>query len=90
MNDYDNKTALLELGKLNEQIKQRNVDNKLPKTELDHFQINVFMIIANLKNAKGSLEALEKDPADNIAREKLVKINQHMDLVNQQRGYSEN
>ncbi len=87
MDDLDNKAAQLELGKLNEQIKQRNVKNKLPKNNLDDFLINVPMFIANFKNAKGSIEALKKDPTDNIAREKLIKINQHMDLVNEQRGY---
>jgi len=87
MNDLDNKVAQLELGKLNEQIKQRNVKNKLPKNNLDDFLINVLMFIANFKNAKRFIEALKKNSTDNIAREKLIKINQHMNLVNEQRSY---
>ncbi len=90
MNDLDNKAAQLELGKLNEQIKQRNVKNKLSKNNLDDFLINVSMFIANFKNAKGFNEALKKNSTDNIAREKLIKINQHMNLVNEQRGYPRN
>ncbi len=82
MNDLDNKVAQLELRKLNEQIKQRNVKNKLSKNNLDDFLINVFMFIANFKNAKKFNEALKKNSTDNIAREKLIKINQHMNLVN--------
>ncbi len=87
MNDLDNKVAQLELGKLNEQIKQRNVKNKLSKNNLDDFLINILMFIANFKNAKRFIEALKKNSTDNIAREKLIKINQHMNLVNEQRDY---
>lgn len=90
MDDPDNKAAQLELGKLNEQIKQRNVDNKLPKNNLDDFLINVPMFIANFENAKGFNEALKKDSTDSIARRKLLKINQHMNLVNEQRDYLRN
>ncbi len=87
INNLDNKVAQLELGKLNEQIKQRNVKNKVSKNNLDDFLINVLMFIANFKNAKRFIEALKKNSTDNIAREKLIKINQHMNLVNEQRDY---
>ncbi len=87
MNDLDNKVAQLELKKLNEQIKQRNVKNKLLKNNLDDFLINIFMFIANFKNAKRFIEALKKNSTNNIAREKLIKINQYMNLVNEQRNY---
>ncbi len=90
MNDLNNKVAQLELRKLNEQIKQRNVKNKLLKNNLDDFLINIFMFIANFKNAKRFNEALKKNSTDNIAREKLIKINQHMNLVNEQRDYLRN
>lgn len=46
------------------------------------------MFIANFKNAKRFNKALKKNLIDNIAREKLIKINQHINLVNKQRGYS--
>jgi len=87
MNNLDNKVAQLELRKLNEQIKQRNVKNKLSKNNLDDFLINILMFIANFKNTKRFIEALKKNSTDNIAREKLIKINQHMNLVNEQRNY---
>ena len=45
------------------------------------------MFIANFKNTKRFIEALKKNSTDNIAREKLIKINQHMNLVNEQRNY---
>lgn len=88
INDLDNKVAQLELRKLNEQIKQRNVKNKLSKNNLNNFLINVLMFIANFKNAKRFNKALKKNSINNIAREKLIKINQHINLVNKQRDYS--
>lgn len=87
MNNLDNKVAQLELKKLNEQIKQWNVKNKLSKNNLNDFLINILMFIVNFKNAKRFIEALKKNSTDNIAREKLIKINQHMNLVNEQRSY---
>ncbi len=87
INNLDNKVTQLELRKLNEQIKQRNVKNKLLKNNLDDFLINILMFIANFKNAKRFIEALKKNSTENIAREKLIKINQHMNLVNEQQNY---
>lgn len=46
------------------------------------------MFIANFKNAKRFNKTLKKNLINNIAREKLIKINQHINLVNKQRGYS--
>jgi len=65
--------AKSELDNPNKQVKEPNVKDKLPK-DLENFLIQVPTFIANFEIAKGHLEASQKDPADDKARENLAKI----------------
>ena len=79
--------ATSELNKLNKQIKEQNLKDKLPKKDLENFLIQVPTFAANFEMAKGYYESLQKDPADDIAREKLTNINNILDQLNERHGY---
>ena len=79
--------ATSELNKLNKQIKEQNLKDKLPKKDLENFLIQVPTFAANFDMAKGYYESLQKDPADDIAREKLTNINNILDQLNDRHGY---
>ena len=67
--------AKSELQKLNKQIFKKNFKDKLPKTDLENFYIQIDTFIANFNIAKDPRETLRKDPVNNKARETFNKIN---------------
>ena len=79
--------AKAELDRLNKEILEQNLKDRLPKEELQNFLINVPHFTGNFELAKKYFEALAEDPADILAREKLTNINGSLDKMNELRGY---
>lgn len=61
--------------------------DKLPKKDLENFLIQVDTFIANFELAKVYCESLDMDPADDIARDKIININKILDHLNERHGY---
>ena len=87
MEDPKDARAKAELGVLNKEIIEQNLKDRLPKKELQNFLINVPHFTSNFELAKKYFEALAKDLANIIAREKLTNINRSLEKVNKLRGY---
>lgn len=81
--------AKLDLEKLNKQIKEQNLKDKLPKKDLQNFVIQIPTFAANFEMAQPYVKALDKDPADGIARKKLNNINDTLRQLNERHGYPE-
>lgn len=79
--------AILELNKLNKQIKEQNLKDKLLKKDLENFLIQVPIFAANFELAKGYRESVAKNPANDIAREKINNINNILDQLNKRHRY---
>ena len=89
MTDPKDAEAKLELEKLNKQIKEQNIKDGLPKEDLQNFLIQVPTFVSNFELAQGYYKALEKNPDDDIARQKLSNINDMLGQLNQRHGYPE-
>ncbi len=87
MNNLKNAEATSELNKLNKQIKKQNLKDKLSKKDLENFLIQVLTFAANFEMTKGYCESLQKDSADDIARQKLTNINNILSQLNERHGY---
>lgn len=87
MEDPKNAGATSELNKLNKQIKEQNLKDKLPKEDLENFLIQVPTFANNFEIAKRYYEALRKDPTDDMAKKKLTNINGTLDQLNERHGY---
>lgn len=87
MENPEDEGAKSELYSLNKEIYEQNLKHKLPKKDLENFCIQVDTFIANFKMAKGPCEALEKDPADDKARNTMAKINETLEQLNERHGY---
>ena len=74
--------AKLDLEKLNKQIKEQNLKDRLPKKDLQNFVIQIPTFAANFEIAQPYIKALGKDPADSIARQKLTNINDTLRAFN--------
>jgi len=79
--------AKLDLEKLNKQIKEQNLKDRLPKKDLQNFVIQIPTFAANFEMAQPYVKALDKDPADSIARQKLTNINDILRQLNERHGY---
>ncbi len=78
-----------ELEKLNKQIKEQNLKDRLPKKDLQKFVIQIPTFAANFEMAQPYVKALDKNPADGIARKKLTNINDVLRQLNELHGYPE-
>jgi len=81
--------AKLGLEKLNKQIKEQNLKDRLPKKNLQNFVIQIPTFAANFELAQPYHKALQIDPADGVAREKLTNINNVLRQLNERHGYPE-
>ena len=82
--------ARSELQKLNRQIFDQNLNDGLPKKDLENFCIQIDTFIANFSLAKDPHEVLIKNPANKKARETLNKINEMLTQLNKRHGYPKN
>ncbi len=89
MKNLKNAEAKSNLKKLNKQITKQNFKNRLSKKNLQNFIIEIFILIINFEMARPYLKALEKNPADEIARRKLININNVLRQLNERHEYSE-
>ncbi|KAL8816387.1 MAG: hypothetical protein Q9191_008340, partial [Dirinaria sp. TL-2023a] len=89
MEDLKDAGAKLELEKLNKQIKEQNLKNKLSKEDLNNFLIQISTFIANFEMTQDYFKALQQDPNDNIARQKLTNINNVLRQLNERHEYSD-
>ncbi len=87
MNNSKDAEATSELNKLNKQIKEQNLKDKLSKKDLENFLIQVLTFAANFEMAKDYCESLQKDSADDIARQKLININNILSQLNERHEY---
>ncbi len=81
--------AKLDLEKLNKQIKEQNLKDRLPKKDLQNFVIQIPTFTANFEIAQPYIKALDEDPADSIASQKLTNINDTLRQLNERHGYPE-
>jgi hypothetical protein len=89
MENLKNAGAKSNLKKLNKQIMKQNFKNRLPKKDLQNFIVKIFIFITNFEMTRPYLKALEKNPVDEIAREKLININNVLRQLNERHGYPE-
>lgn len=89
MENLKNAEAKSNLKKLNKQITKQNFKNRLSKKNLQNFIIEIFILTINFEMARPYLKALEKNPADEIARRKLININNVLRQLNERHEYSE-
>lgn len=89
MENLKNAGAKSNLEKLNKQIMKQNFKNRLSKKDLQNFIIEIFIFATNFEMARPYLKALEKIPADAIARRKLINIKNVLRQLNERHEYSE-
>lgn len=77
------------MEKLNKQIMKQNFKNRLLKKNLQNFIIEIFIFVTHFEMARPYLKALEKNPADEIARRKLININNVLRQLNERHEYPE-
>jgi len=87
MKNFKNAEATSELNKLNKQIKEQNLKDKLSKKDLENFLIQILTFAVNFEMTKDYYESLQKNSADDIAREKLININNILDQLNERHEY---
>lgn len=87
MENLKNAGAKSNLEKLNKQITKQNFKNRLSKKDLQNFIIEIFILATNFEMARPYLKALEKNPADEIARRKLININNVLRQLNERHEY---
>lgn len=89
MENLKNAKAKSNLKKLNKQIMKQNFKNRLSKKNLQNFIIEIFIFVTNFEMTRSYLKALEKNPTDEIARRKLININNVLRQLNKRHEYSE-
>jgi len=87
MKNFKNAEATSELNKLNKQIKKQNLKDKLSKKDLKNFLIQILTFVVNFEMTKDYYESLQKNSADDIAREKLININNILNQLNERHKY---
>ena len=87
MKNLKNAEATSELNKLNKQIKKQNLKDKLLKKDLENFLIQIFTFVVNFEMMKDYVESLQKNSADDIAREKIININNILNQLNERHEY---
>ncbi len=87
MKNFKNAEATSESNKLNKQIKKQNLKDKLSKKDLKNFLIQILTFVVNFEMTKDYYESLQKNSADNIAREKLININNILNQLNERHEY---
>lgn len=75
MEDPKDAGARFEWEKLNNKTKEQNLRDRLPKEDLGSFLVQIPIFIKNFEIAQGYYKALQKDPEDDMAREKLTNLN---------------
>lgn len=86
-NDDKDAEAISKLEQLNQNIKEQNMRNGLPREELESFFIKIKTFAPSFALGRPYMRALQQDPADTIAREKVNNINKTLGDVNKRYGY---
>lgn len=89
MENLKNAGAKSNLKKLNKQIMKQNFKNRLSKKDLQNSIIEIFIFATNFEMARPYLKALEKNPGEEIARRKLININNVLRQLNERHEYPE-
>lgn len=79
--------AKLKVEALNIKIKEMNLRDKLPKEDLDNFLIPISTFLTHFDFGRKYYYALQKDPKDDDAREKLTNINLTLRQLNEWHDY---